>query len=159
MISMAITVLLYLMLTALLVQPNKDRFIASSIFVFAIMIHEWTLSNQTGLVYYGTAGLFDLIVITMLHYMKSESELVWSLINISFVSMITNTIGWIMWMLWIPPTLYNAAFVVIYGWAFFKLIGRDKKDVGGHSLDRWYSGFRINNNPGNVHIRKREGEA
>ena len=46
------------------------------------------------------------------------------------VSIMLNMLGWAAWMGFVPPDGYNFAFLVVYAWTLWVLLGRDGADVG-----------------------------
>ncbi|MCK5018039.1 MAG: hypothetical protein KAS32_13365 [Candidatus Peribacteraceae bacterium] len=95
---------------------------APLIFATVALMHDLYLSSLDGLFYYGSAAVFDFVVIILLSKLK-PIMLVCDIQLISLISMILNAIGWAMWMFYLSPALYNGAFIGLYLCACF-VIGR-----------------------------------
>lgn len=144
MIYSAITLLLASLFVVAFIQPNAPRFFAALAFVAITLLHELFLSHYDGLLYYGSAALFDLAIIIATSGIRPVPEMVLSLHRICLVSILANFLGWVIWFLYFPPLIYDASFVAIYAWALITLIKRNGLDVGGYTLDSWATCFRFN---------------
>jgi len=153
-----ITVLLWLIAIAVLFQPNAPRFFAAFVFVAVTLTHEFFMSN-TGGVYYGTAALFDMGIIMLTSGINPVSQTVIDLQRVCLASIFVNFIGYCIYLAWLPPTVYNVSFMVLYTWTFIILIERNGTDVGGYRLDSWYSCFRFNRPSFFGHIFGNGGQA
>lgn len=143
-----LTIVLIALMLAVLVQPTIPRAIAAMVFASLSVVHDIAFSDLNGLAYYGSAALFDLIVILILNF-TPLTKLSIRLQLISSVSISLNFIGWIMWTLYLPPDAYNAAFIVLYlVSALALIIGSGGDDMGDHALDRRWFGFRRHDNKG-----------
>lgn len=141
-----LTIVLVALMLAVLFQPTMARAIAALVFASFSVVHDIAFSDLDGLAYYGSAALFDLIVILILNF-TPVTKLSIRLQLISAVSISLNFIGWIMWTLYLPPDAYNAAFIVLYSvGAFTLIIGSGGDDMGDHALDRRWPGFRRHDN-------------
>lgn len=112
--------LITLVLIALLTK--KEYRAAPLIFATVALMHDLYLSSLDGLYYYGSAALFDLVVIILLTQLRPVF-IVCDIQLISLMSMFLNLIGWTMWMCYLSPALYNWAFIGLYLCACF-VIGR-----------------------------------
>lgn len=140
---MIITWLLCGLALAAAIQPNAPRFFAAVLFVVVTLSHELFLSHTDGGLYYGTAALFDLVIIILTTGISPIPRMVVDLHKICMYSIIANFIGWVLWHMYLPPLAYDAAFVVIYAWALITLIKRNGNDVGGYTVDSWRSCFHV----------------
>lgn len=131
------------MIVAVTVQPNAERLFAAIIFVGATILHEVAAVNFDGLIYYGSAALLDLVIMILISGIVPTPRMVIKLNLICLVSIIINMVGWVVWLNYLPPTAYNIAFMALYAWTLAVLLKRDKCDVGGFTLDRWYSCIRF----------------
>ena len=139
-----ITYLLYGMAVAALVQPNAPRLFAALVFSSLILTHDGFLSDLDGLAYYGSAALFDLLAIILMSGIHPVPRLVVRLQLICLLSVCLNAIGWALWVTYLPPLIYDWAFLALYTWAVITLIQRDgAHDVGGYTMDRWRSCIRF----------------
>ena len=127
----------------LALRQDGRRFPAALIFAASLLIHDVFLSELDGLLYYGSAALFDLMVITWLANLKGTSELTVNLLRISLASVVLNFTGWLMWVSYLEPSLYNISYVLLYSCAIIALIKEEGTGYGGYKLDRWASCFRV----------------
>lgn len=141
---MIVTGLLIAIIVVAFLQPNAPRLFAALSFVGVTLSHELFLSNLDGLQYYGSAALFDLVIIILTSGINPVPKMVIDLHRICMVSIIANLVGWVLWFLYVPPLFYDASFVLIYAWTMITLINRNGSDVGGYTLDSWASCFRFN---------------
>ena len=126
------------------VQPNAPRLFAAMVFAGLTLAHEFSLSHLEGLEYYGSAALVDLGIMIAISGISPTPAMVINLQRVCIVSIITNFLGWVMWLTYLPPIAYNYAYVFICMIAFAVLIKRDERDVGGFAMDSWGSCFRVN---------------
>lgn len=154
----ALTWLFCALAVVALIQPNAPRFFAAVVFVGAILLHARFLSHLDGLQYYGSAALFDLLIIVLTSGVNPVPQMVLSLHRLCIVSILANAAGWALWFFYFPPLAYDVAFVGIYAWALFILIERDGANVGGYTLGSWASCFRFNRSSWAVHLNKYGGE-
>lgn len=89
----AITYLMYALLAVAVFQPNAPRLFAAVLFVSIISLHELLLSDLDGLQYYGSAALFDLLIIVLTSGINPVPRMVLSLHRICFVSILANMAG------------------------------------------------------------------
>lgn len=139
-----ITYLMYALIVVAVFQPNAPRLFAAVLFVSIISLHELLLSDLDGLQYYGSAALFDLLIIVLTSGINPVPQMVLSLHRICFVSILANMAGWVIWFFYFPPLIYDLAFVAINVWTLIIFIRRDGENVGGYSMDSWASCFRFN---------------
>lgn len=158
MIYDAITTLFVGMCIVAFIQPNAPRFFAAVIFVSITLLHELFLSHYDGLLYYGSAALFDLAIIILTSGINPVPRMVLSLHRICIVSILVNLLGWVIWFFYLPPLTYDLAFVVLYAWALITLINRNGLDVGGYTLDSWATCFRFNRNTWGLYLNKHGGK-
>lgn len=140
---MITTVLIYAIAFVALLQPNAPRLYASMVFVIFTVGHEWAFSDLDGLAYYGTAAIFDFLIILITWAIRPIPKLVINIHKICILSIIANAFGWVMWVLYLPPTAYNVAYTFIYAAALLAMIKKDGSDDRGFTLDSWRSCFRF----------------
>lgn len=140
----AITYLFYALAVVAFIQPNAPRFYAAVTFVSLTFLHELFLSHYDGLLYYGSAALFDLFIIVLTSWIHPVPKMVINLHKICIASILINLAGWSLWFFYFPPLAYDAAFAALYVWALITLINRSGLDVGGYTLDSWAACFRFN---------------
>lgn len=102
-------------------QPTVERFEAAFVFSFFIILHEMCFSSMDGLAYYGSAGLFDLMAITVLASM-AYTDLGLGLQLISLASLAGNAVGWVQWTTYMPHEGYNSFFSMVYASAVLLLV-------------------------------------
>jgi len=154
-----ITCLLIALVIASLRQPNAPRFLAAVAFVGMTLAHEFFFSGSEGAMYYGTAAAFDLAMIAMTSKINPIPKMVLNLHKVCLMSIVVNFAGWVMWFLYLPPTLYDASFVVVYTLAVVALFSRGREDVGDFALDSWYSCFLLNRSSWANNSHKHQGKA
>lgn len=122
-------------------QPNAPRFFAAILFMSIAMAHELFLADLTGLQYYGSAALFDLLIIVLTSGISPIPKMVLSIHKICIASMLINAVGWTLWLLYFPPIAYSIAFLCLSVWTLAVFTKRDKADVGGYAMDSGASCF------------------
>jgi len=133
-----IDALIFVMAVTILFQPTIKRLCVALSFVSAISLHDYLLSNHEGLAYYGSAALFDLAIMFFIRWINPISLMSLRLSMISVISIMLNFAGWILWITYQPPTIYNYAFVALYTISILTLIKRDD-NVGNNTVDKWTS--------------------
>ena len=141
---MILSILLMMIAASCLVQPNAPRLFAAMVFAGLTLTHEFSLSHLEGLEYYGSAALVDLGIMIAISGISPTPTMVINLQRVCIVSIITNFLGWVMWLTYLPPIAYNYAYVFIYMVAVAVLLKKDQGDVGGFAVDSWVSCFRFN---------------
>ncbi len=154
-----ITVLLVLIVFAGAFQPNAPRLFAAVVFVVVTLSHEFFMSDTDGLIYYGSAALFDMGIIMLTSGINPIHQMVTDLQRICLASVFVNFIGYFIWLSYLPPTIYDMSFMVLYAWTFIILIERNGADVGGYRVDSWLSCFRFNRPSFFGHIFGNGGQA
>ena len=139
-----ITWLINALIVGILFQQNAQRFYAACVFSGITYAHELLMSNADGLMYYASAALFDLLIVIVLGMIAPLPKMVLRLQIISFGFVLVNFLGWIMWYAYQPAVLYDCLCAILFSLSFITLLLRDKKDVGGFTMDGWRSCFRIN---------------
>jgi len=132
-----ITGLLTIMCVVALIQPNMSRLFGAVIFAGLTLLHDLCLSDLDGLAYYGSAALTDSAIIILTSGIFPIPVMVVRLHYICLISILVNAAGWVMWMAYLPPTIYDIAFIVVYLCVIITMIRKDTSDVGGYSLDSW----------------------
>lgn len=138
-----ITMLILLIFVAVLLQPNATRFYAAFLFAGATITHDLALSHLDGFAYYASAALFDLGIIALTSGISPIPRMVISLQRICLASILLNFAGWLMWLLYFSPVLYDTMFTLIYSWALIIMLVRNNTDVGSYSRSSWHSCFRF----------------
>lgn len=144
MIGDAITFLIYAHIVVAFIQPSAPRLYAAVLFTAVILLHEFLLSDLEGLQYYGSAALFDLLIIGLTSGINPVPRMVLSLHRTCIASILVNSVGWVLWFFYFPPLAYDATFVLLYAWTLITFIKRDGDHVGDYTLDSWTACFRFN---------------
>lgn len=159
MIDLAITVLIYSLIPAAIFQKSVQRLFAALVFVGVIHLHHFSFTGLEGGYYLVSGALFSLGTIILTSGINPPPKIVLNIQKICIVSAICNLIGWVLWENYISSDYYNMSFVVVYGWAFFTLIERDKNDVGNYTIDGLRSCFRFNHHPIYRYLSQNKGQA
>ena len=143
---MIVTVLILIVGLCAICQSTRARREAALVFTVITMLHELLFYDRVGLFYYGTAALFDAIIILCTANLVVISGLVKSIHRISIASIFFNMSGWIMWRLYLSPTAYNVAFILLYTWAILVLLKGERGGARGNRMDSWAYYLRFNTN-------------
>ncbi len=131
---MITSALLIALLFCVIAQPTVVRGYVAILFVIVTMLHELVGVRLDGLAYYGSAALCDLAIIVLTSGLRPVPAMVSRIHLICLASIIVNAVGWAMWAAYLPPTVYDAAFVLIYLVAVVAMLKKDSSDVmGGHT--------------------------
>lgn len=145
MILLAVTIFIFGILS--LLQKSPARRFVGYVIVITEALHYVFFNELDGLIYYGSAALFDLLAIILIVNLAIPSSLAKQMIYISLVSIIFNYIGWGLWLTYMAPTLYNLGFVVLNLCTIVFLIkkepghGRHEGDNSGDSIVYSYRHF------------------
>lgn len=118
-----------------LLQPNAHRMAVAGIFAAFTFTHNMFMFTFEGLAYYGTDAIFYLIVILAIASLPKASSFAVSIQKICLAAVVLDYFGWLIWMLYIPPTIYNAAFMVLYAYTIMILLKGEREDVGDNPVD------------------------
>lgn len=140
-------------------QGTAPRTMVAVVFVSLTLAHEIFLSVYDGLLYYGSAALFDAAIIITISGIRPLPKLVLDLHRVCVVSILTNFLGWCAWYFYMPPGAYNTAFLFLYTWAFMVLITKGSPDVGSNAMDSRGFGFFSYSDTSAIYRRKNEGGA
>ncbi len=155
---MIITTLLIGLALAALTMPTAPEKFAAVVFVLVIVTHDLFLSETTGITYYGSAALFDLAIVVLLSGVRMHEDIVLNLQRICMVFIAVNGLGWIAWMVYLPPEAYNATCTMVYVWALLTLIKRTWANVGGDTMVGGESDFYLYHFPRGMGFNKHGGQ-
>lgn len=158
MIDTILNVILGLLLLAILYQPTAARMYAAALFVISAVAFDAYSVPLTGIEYYGSAAAVDLLVMILLMGVNPLTRTILTLQAVALLSIFLNIFGWVMWKMYQPPELYNAAFLVLYTVALIVLLMKDKRDVGGFDVDKWGACFSFHSHPCSKHINSYLGK-
>lgn len=140
---MLLDILLWSLVAAVLLQPTEARVYAAALFAGPAVLHSLFLGHLDGLAYYGSAAVVDLAVLWAVGRIALPSATTIAIQRICLASIVLNAMGWGLWAAYLPPTVYNAAFVMLYTLALIILLQKDRADVGRNSVDREHPGLRL----------------
>ena len=121
-----------------LTQKIPARRFVACVIAATEALHYGFFNELDGLMYYGSAALFDLLAIILIVNLAIPTILAKQMLYISIVSIVLNYIGWTLWLTYMPPILYNWSFVVLNLFTIICLIRRES-----------VYGGRASNNNGN----------
>ena len=118
-----------------LLQPTRERMAVALIFASFTFVHNTFLYELEGLMYYATDALFYLLIILAISSIDKPSRLSVDLQKISIAAVALDYFGWCIYMLYIPPTGYNAAFMALYAWSIIILLRGEPEDARNTEMD------------------------
>lgn len=136
------TYLLAVMTLAVLFQPTTDRFITALLYWFAVVGYSVIGEHIDGAWYYLVGAGLDVVLIAVLGAIRTVSRLSIGLMIASCISIFLNAVGSVMWFLYMPPTVYNDSYYLLYGVAIILMTIKDPADVGHHQRDSVWSRIR-----------------
>lgn len=144
---MTLQLLLIGILIAAFLQPTVSRVIPALLYAFLTVFHYLALDTLPGPYYYYVAGAVDFLCMALIYQFAPRNRLSFEVTVVCFVSILINAVGWILYMAYLPPHVYNVLFVALYLWAIAVLLKRDWRDVGkrrmgSHRLGGWIFGLR-----------------
>ena len=117
-----------------LTQKIPARRFVACVIAATEALHYGLFNDLDGLMYYGSAALFDLLAIILIANLAIPSVLAKQVLYISVISIIFNYFGWVLWLTYMPPTLYNGSFIVLNLCTIICLIRRESGH-GRHTGD------------------------
>ena len=141
------TILLALIFIASETQPSRQRLFPGLVFAGFAVLSDSLLASAEGYLYHMPSSIAALSIIILISFIQPITKLAVNLQKICLASIVLNFFGWVMWMLYMPPVMYNSLFIALYVCALLTLITRNKSDVGEHALDSGDLGIRSNYNP------------
>ena len=136
------TCLLAIMTLAVLFQPTTERFQIALLYWFAVVGYSFIGEHIDGAGYYLIGAGLDVALITALGAIRTVSRLSIGLMIASCISILLNAVGSAMWFLYMPPTVYNDSYYLLYGAAIIIMTLKDPADVGYHQRDSVWSRVR-----------------
>ena len=134
--------LLAIMTLMVLFQPTTERFKMSLVYWFAVVGYSFIGEHIDGAWYYLVGAGLDVALIAALGAIRTVSRLFIGLMIASCISIFLNAVGSVMWFLYMPPTVYNDSYCLLYGAAIILMTLRDPADVGHHQRDSVWSRIR-----------------
>jgi hypothetical protein len=127
------TLALVLLTLAAMFQPSLPRMWAALTFAAFTLLHEFTLSETTGLLYYGSAATFDIMIAYFISRLTPIPASVLPLIRICWLSAFINAVGYFMYLGYCPPGAYDTAMIGVMIAAILAFTYRGGDDVGFHT--------------------------
>ena len=134
---MIVTILIFIIGLCAIFQRTRARREAALVFTVLTMLHELLFYDRVGLFYYGTAALFDMIIVVCTANLAVISGLTRSIHSVSIASVVFNLSGWIMWRLYLSPVAYNVAFILLYAWVILVLLKGERSSARGSRMGSW----------------------
>ena len=134
-----ITQLIIILVVLSLFQPSRERTLISITFSLSCLIHLLWCDSLNGMLYYLSAGVFDLIVLLAVCVYAKPSKFTDCMVLICVFSLFLNFYGWRIYESYMEPTSYNIAFHILYMFAVYTLLKRDWKN---DALYNWLAFFR-----------------
>ena len=122
-----------ILLAAIFVK-RPSGLVAALVFSGCTIVHNVFTASASPLVYYSSAILIDSLVLLVLSMLRPVCLTVYALAWVCLVSMVANIAGLALWWAYMPPTLYNLAFVCIYLGALAVVVKGGPYDVGGRPV-------------------------
>ena len=130
------TILLAFIAISFVWQPDEERRLAAIVFGFFYVFHALLRPYLGAEQYFFSGAVFDFLIIFTLGCMRYQ-EMNAILQMLCVYSIITNYLGWQLWDMYFPPTIYENTFVAIYAASLLTLIvgGPD----GWRSFKNWWA--------------------
>jgi len=145
---MTVSILILIIAALAILQPTPTRQKAALICAAAYLTHDALFSELTGLEYYASAAEFDACIIFVTANMAHPCRLIKDIQRVCAISIALNVVGWVMYMLYVPPALYDFSFTLLYLWTIIILLRKDRQYIGDYTLDNWANYFRLNHTTG-----------
>lgn len=150
-----INITLILIILALsLVKRDKASMIFASI-TGLYSIPAIYIPDSQGLTYYLSAAISDLLIIVIIGRLSIINHCAIDLQNVSKVFIGVNFIGWLMWLTYQPPTIYNILSSILYLSAIVTISSIKGSDNAGSNIGNQYSSGTVGF-PGHSYTRNIE---
>jgi hypothetical protein len=141
-----ITYLIMAIVVLSLIQPNAHRLVAAAIFSTVLVCFDIIFGDFDGFLYYGGAALSNFLIVFLTSFISPSSKMILRLQKTCMFMMIANLVGYLLWVFYYPPFLYDLTFAVLFCFSIYTLLDRDRWFyVGGFSSYSWSSCFSISN--------------
>lgn len=117
------TILLTLLIIVTCIRPS----IAAIMFVVVTVGFSVLWDGLDGMLYYPAAALADFTVIILLSFF-TVTPIIIRLFWLSILSVLFNAGGWLLWWAYMPPTVYNWCFGLLYTVAIIVILLRNDTD-------------------------------
>ena len=123
-------------------QGKPSRRFVAYVIALSELSHYVIFNDAVGLLYYGSAALFDLLSIMIIAKLAIPTALARQMLYICSASIVFNYIGFTLWLTYMSPVLYNWGFVVINLLTIICLIKREpghgRQNAGDSSDSKLY---------------------
>lgn len=116
-------ILLTLLIIAICIRPS----IAAIMFTVVTVGFSMLWDGLDGMLYYPAAALADFTVIFLLSFF-TVTPIIIRLFWLSILSVLFNAGGWLLWWAYMPPTVYNWCFGLLYTVAIIVILLRNDTD-------------------------------
>lgn len=117
------TILLTLLIVVTCIRP----LIAAIMFTVVTVGFSMLWDGLDGMLYYPAAALADFTVIILLSFF-TVTPIIIRLFWLSILSVLFNAGGWLLWWAYMPPTVYNWCFGLLYTVAIIVILLRNDTD-------------------------------
>ena len=139
-----IDALTYALVVIALIQPTPHRRYTAMTFAAFTFAHNMFMYPLEGIAYYASDALFYVAVMAITCKFNDIAKLTINIHRLCIAAIVLDAFGWVLWMAYLPPDVYNAAFVALYATAVVVLLIRDESDVrGGGALGGWNNYLRV----------------
>lgn len=130
---MIITILMFCMMAAVIMQKKPSRMVITFTYTFIALGTDFLMGYLSGMYYFvammsGDSLCTILLGITAVIF-QSEVKLILRLIYLSVASIIVNFLGWVMWIEYQPSSLYVILMTIIYTIAVISMMDMRKPTV------------------------------
>lgn len=124
---MILSILFLVLAVALWFRPHRS----AVIFVFFAFMHDAIFGRADGWTYYISAGCFNLAVLLIVARACTPSRVSDGVLVVSFLALLSNFYGWVLWFCYLEPASYNLLFIGLYILTIFTILrGDDARDKG-----------------------------
>ena len=134
------TALLYAVALSVCFQRTAQNLYAAVVFAGFAFLYETVGPSLDGWMYYGGAAMMDCIALILLSGIRPSSKMIFNLELVLLLSILGNFFGWVMWINYLAPTIYDAGFLVLYAMALGALL-KGTGNVGDFTGNSWRACF------------------
>jgi hypothetical protein len=115
-------------------QPTWQRFVVSSVFSWACLIHS-VIEIKDDSLYYFSAGMVDLVLIVGFSFLAMKNKFTFHMMIICFSALGFNFLGYLFYEYEILYGAYTALMFMVYSAAILLFRGKDKENE--HENNTW----------------------
>ena len=142
---MIISALIFV-IVILSVLQNDKRLMTALVYCLLTLCHELLFQGLGGYLYFLTAALIDIGIISIIVKLKYKTKLTENLVIISACFVVLNSVSWIMWENSVNYEFaYQSIATILYLYVIVSMLKRDGIEDGNYKLGDWLHPFRINN--------------